>query len=141
MDNCLMLLGLSKKAGFLEVGDDCVSDAVELVKARCILSASDAADGSKRRAGFLAEEASVPHIVLPYTKAELGIAVGRGTPGMLAITDVGMAESFVSKLAQNDSKYGEYADVLSVKLKRAKERRAGRQKEENNKIGKRRTNK
>jgi ribosomal protein L7Ae-like RNA K-turn-binding protein len=141
MDNCLMLLGLSKKAGFLEVGDDCVSDAVELVKARCILSAADASDGSKRKAEFLAEESRVPHIVLPYTKAELGIAVGRGTPGILAITDIGMAASFVSKLAQTDETYGEYAEVLSVKLKRAKERRAGRQKEDNNKIGKRRTNK
>lgn len=141
MDNCLMLLGLSKKAGFLEVGEDCVSGSVQEIRARCIMSAADASDGSKRKASFLAEESRVPHIILPYTKAELGMAVGRGTPGMLAITDVGMAANFVSKLAAVHPEYGQEMEVLNLKLKRAKERRTARAKEENNKIGKRRTNK
>lgn len=141
MDNCLMLLGMSRRAGFLEIGEDCVSCSVQEVKARCILSADDASDGSKRKAGFLAEELRVPHITLPYTKAELGMAVGRGTPGMLAITDVGMAANFASKLALAHPEYSEYSEVLNIKLKRAKERKSAKVKVENNTIGKRRTNK
>lgn len=139
MDNCLKLLGLTKKAGFLEVGEESVSDSVMFVKARCILSASDAAEGSIRKAGYLAEDASVPHIILPYTKADLGEIIGRGSPGMLSITDIGMAHSFVSKLAQEYPKYEEAASIMDKKLRRANERKRIRKNEENNTGGKRRT--
>lgn len=141
MDSCLMLLGLSKKAGFLEVGEDCVSAAAQEIKVRCILSASDASNGSKQKAEFMAEELSVPHIILPYTKADLGMAVGRGTPGMLAITDIGMAANFTSKLACAYPEYAGARDILAVKLKRAKERKAVKEKMENKTVGKRRTRK
>ena len=141
MDNCLKLLGLAKKAGFLEIGEESVSDSVMFVKARCILSAADAAEGSVRKAGYLAEDASVPHIILPYTKADLGEVIGRGSPGMMSITDIGMAHSFVSKLAQEHPKYADVLQVMDVKLKRAKERKAARKNEGNKTVGKRRTNK
>ena len=142
MDNCLKMLGMAKKAGLLEVGEECVSDSVMFTKARCIMSASDASQGSVRKAGFLAEDASVPHIILPYTKADLGEVIGRGTPGMLSITDIGMAHSFVSKLAQEyPNKYAEVLQVMDLKLKRANERKAARKKEVSKTVGKRRTNK
>lgn len=139
MDNCLKLLGLTKKAGFLDIGEESVSDSVMFVKARCILSASDAAEGSIRKAGYLAEEASVPHIILPYTKAELGEIIGRGSPGMLSITDIGMANGFVSRLAQEYPKYAEAASIMDKKLRRANERKKIRKNEGNNTGGKRRT--
>ena len=105
------------------------------------MSASDAAQGSVRKAGFLAEDASIPHIILPYTKADLGEVVGRGTPGMLSITDIGMAHSFVTKLAQEYPKYADVLKVMDVKLKRANERKAARKNEVSKTVGKRRTNK
>ena len=141
MDNCLRMLGLAKKAGFLEVGEESVSDSVMFIKARIILSASDAAQGSVRKAGYLAEDASVPHVVLPYTKADLGEVIGRGTPGMMSITDIGMAHSFVTKLAQEYPKYADVLQVMDVKLKRANERKAARKNEVSKTVGKRRTNK
>lgn len=139
MDNCLKLLGLTKRAGFLVVGEESVADSVMFVKARCILSASDAAEGSVRKAGYLAEDASIPHIILPYTKADLGEIIGRGSPGMLAITDIGMAHGFVSKLASEYPKYSDAAAVMDKKLRRANERRAARKNEGNKTVGKRRT--
>lgn len=139
MDNCIRLLGLAKKAGFLEIGEESVSDSVMFVKARCILSAADAAEGSVRKAGYLAEDASVPHIILPYTKADLGDVVGRGSPGMLSITDIGMAHSFVTKLAAEYPKYSDAVQVMDKKLKRANERKAARKNEGNKTVGKRRT--
>jgi len=135
------MLGLAKKAGFLEVGEESVSDSVMFIKARIIMSASDAAQGSVRKAGFLAEDASIPHIILPYTKADLGEVIGRGTPGMLSITDIGMAHSFVTKLAQEYPKYADVLQVMDVKLKRANERKAARKNEVSKTVGKRRTNK
>lgn len=141
MDNCLRMLGLAKKAGFLEVGEESVSDSVMFVKARCIMSASDAAAGSVRKAGYLAEDASVPHIVLPYTKADLGEVIGRGTPGMLSITDIGMAQSFVKKLAQEYPKYSDVLEIMDKKLRRANERKAAKKNENTKTVGKRRTTK
>ena len=141
MDNCLGLLGLAKKAGFLEIGDDKVTDAAGLSKARLIMSASDAGPNSVKQAEYLAEAGGSVYIVLPYTKEELGAAVGRGTPGMLAITDVGMAESFVKKLGAACGGYEEALKALQVKKARAEERRRIRDGEGKNNAGKRRTKK
>ena len=124
MDKCLNLLGLAKKAGCLEIGEESVSVCAERTGARAILSASDASEGSKRKAGFLAEEGSIPHIILPYTKADLSEAVGRGAPGILALTDIGFAASFAAKLAEMNGEYTEAAQWLALKQKRARERRA-----------------
>lgn len=100
MDNTL--LGLAKKAGLLEIGGDSVEHAARLGKARVILSARDASDGSKRRAGNYAERYGLTHIVLPSTKEELGAVVGRGAPGVITILDAGIAAKYVSALAQAD---------------------------------------
>ena len=126
MDKCLHLLGLAKKAGALEIGEECVSNGVERVRVRCILSAADASDGSVKRARFLAEEASVPHLVLPYGKMELSQAVGRGSPGLLAFTDTGFAAAFTAELAKTDPQYGPEAERMALKKKRADERRSAR---------------
>lgn len=130
MDNCLMFLGLIQKAGCLEVGEESVALAAENVKARCFLNALDASEGSKRRAGFLAEECRVPQIVLPYTKAELSSVIGRGRPGVLVITDIGFAARFAEKLTETDSSYFGVCEILSLKKKRADERKAARKAEQ-----------
>lgn len=38
---------------------------------------------------------------VPFTKAELGFALGRGSCAMLALTDVGFASSLVQKLSDD----------------------------------------
>ncbi|MCR5173373.1 MAG: 50S ribosomal protein L7 [Oscillospiraceae bacterium] len=123
MDKCLHLLGLARKAGALEIGEECVSAAVERVRVRCVLSARDASEGSLKRAGLLAQDASVPHIVLPYGKMELSEAVGRGSPGLLAFTDTGLAAAFAAELAKTDERYASAAERMALKKKRADERR------------------
>ena len=130
MDSSLMFLGLIHKAGCLEIGEENVVLAAEDVKARCFLNALDASDGSKRRAGYLAEECRVPQIVLPYTKAELSRVIGRGRPGVMAITDIGFAAKFAEKLAGMDSSYASAFEVLSLKKKRADERKEARKAEQ-----------
>ncbi|MBR6951560.1 MAG: 50S ribosomal protein L7 [Oscillospiraceae bacterium] len=126
MDKCLHLLGLARKAGALEIGEECVSAGVERVRVRCILSASDASEGSVKRAAFMAREASVPHLVLPYGKMELSQAVGRGSPGMLAFTDTGLAAAFTSELAKTDPGFAPAAERMALKRKRAEERKSSR---------------
>ena len=53
MDKLLNLIGLAKKAGKLEVGEEPVGAAARSKHARLILIASDAADNTRRRALLL----------------------------------------------------------------------------------------
>ena len=139
MDN--RLLGIAKKAGLLEIGDDSVGRAARSGKAKVILSASDASEVSKRRARGYAETHGAVHLILPSTKEELGIIVGRGSPGMLTILDAGIAAKYVSMLAaSNPDQYSEAAGRLAQKAERVRQR----QKEalahiRNKRTGKRRT--
>jgi ribosomal protein L7Ae-like RNA K-turn-binding protein len=139
MDN--RLLGIAKKAGLLEIGDESVGHAARIKKAKVILSASDASDGSKRRARGYAEQYGSIHLILPSSKEELAAVIGRGSPGMLAILDAGIASKYVSLLAQeNASEYGEAAGLLEAKAERVMKRRAEAKAHLRNKrTGKRRT--
>ena len=99
MEKSLNFLGLIKKAGKLEIGTESVEAAAASGKAKLILSASDASDNSVKQAKRAACCANIPYIVLPYKKAEIGAMIGRGLPGMLAVTDAGFASALVKKLA------------------------------------------
>ena len=124
MDKVLSLLGLAKKAGRLEAGEEPVGAAARARDARVILLASDAADNTMRRAKHFAEAGACLCTVIPATKDELGRAVGRSSCAMLAVTDIGFAEAAAKKLAAIDEeKYGELAQRLSVKAARAAERK------------------
>ena len=100
MANELSVLGLAKKAGALEIGEESVILAVRSGKARLILTASDASDRTKRHAQSLSEEWECPYVPLDHTKSELGMMVGRGSPGIISITNAGLASSFVSRLPE-----------------------------------------
>ena len=55
MDNVLHLLGIARKAGRVEVGEEPVGASARARQARLILVASDAADNSARRAAHFAQ--------------------------------------------------------------------------------------
>lgn len=136
--NLLSLVGLAKKAGRLEVGEEPVGAAARARHARLILVATDAADNTCRRAAHFAQAGNVPWVRVPFTKAQLGAALGRSTCAMAAFTDVGLASSMAAKLSALDSEtYGELAQALSGKaqkaLERQKEQRAHEKKLQKNK--------
>lgn len=127
--NLLSLVGLAKKAGRLEVGEEPVGAAARAHQAKLILTACDGADNSLRRAAHFAEIGKVPHLPTPYTKGGLGGAVGRSACTMLALTDVGLAAAIAAKLAQADPEHcSAAAEELKIKadkaLQRQKEQRA-----------------
>ena len=114
MNRNLQLLGMAKKAGLLAIGGESVSAAAWSGKAAAIISASDASQGSIRRARENAKCCGVVHIVVPYTKFEFGNAAGRGSPGTLAILDAGLAAGFIGRLAESEpERYGEMAEVIA----------------------------
>ena len=143
MESVLSLLGLAKKAGRLEAGEEPVGGAARAHDARLILLASDAADNTVRRAQHFAEAGACLCVGIPATKDELGRAVGRTSCAMLAVTDVGFAEAAAKKLAALDAaRYGELAEKLSVKAARAAERKKEQARHDRNvRTGKKRNKK
>ena len=138
MDKLLNLIGLAKKAGKQEVGEEPVGAAARSKHARLILIASDAADNTRRRALHFGEAGECICLEIPPTKADLGRALGRTSCALLALTDIGFAEAVAKKLAESDeAHYGEAAKRLTIKAARAAERRKElKQHEKNVRTGK-----
>lgn len=133
MDKILGLLGLAKKAGKLEVGEESVAAVARAKDARLLLLASDAADNSYRRLRHFADAGACLYAKIDATKEELGRAVGRTQCAMVAITDIGFAESIAKKLAALDEeRYGITAEKLAVKAARAAQRRKEAEQHEKN---------
>ena len=143
MDKLLNLIGLAKKAGKLEVGEEPVGAAARSKHARLILIASDAAENTRRRAKHFGDAGECICLEIPATKEALGKALGRTSCALLALTDIGFAEAIAKKLAESDeAHYGEAAKRLSVKAARAAERRAElKQHEKNLRAGKKKPRK
>ena len=143
MDKLLNLIGLAKKAGKLEAGEEPVGAAARARHARLILIASDAADNTRRRAKHFGDAGECICLEIPATKDELGRALGRTSCAMAALTDVGFAEAAAKKLAEADeAHYGEAARRLAIKAQRAAERRAElRQHEKNLREGRKKPHK
>lgn len=138
-DPILHLLGLARKAGKLELGEEPVGAACRARHARLVLVAADAAPNTRRRCAHFGEAGNVLWLELPFSKAELGFLLGRGSCAMLALTDAGFAASIVEKLAARDpERYGPAAQQLRVKADRVLQRqREKRQHEKNLLMGKR----
>lgn len=142
-DKILSLLGLALRGGNLAVGEEPVEAVARARDARVLLLASDAADNTRRRTAHFAEAGQCLWLRIPFTKAELGRAVGRTSTAIVAVTDVGLASAVVRRLAELDPvRYDEAAAKLELKAKRAAERRAEQLAHEKNvRIGKRRPKK
>ena len=138
--NLISLLGLCKKAGRLEIGEEPVGAAARAGQAKLIIVAADAAENSRRRAAHFADAGHVKWLNVPFTKAEMGAILGRTSCAMAAFTDMGFAASLVKKLAALDpEQYADAAGQLDAKaqkvLQRQQEQRAH---EKNLKEGKKR---
>ena len=133
MDNILHMIGLAFRAGRLEVGEEPVGAVCRARDCRLILVARDAADNTFRRVRHFADAGQCLWISVPYTKDELGSAVGRTSCAMLAVTDIGFAEAIAKKLAAVDpEKYQITAEKLHIKAERAAQRRKEQQAHEKN---------
>ena len=141
--NILSLLGLALRGGRLVMGEEPVEAVARARDARVLLLASDAADNTRRRVEHFAQAGQCLWLRVPFTKAELGRQFGRTSVAVAAVTDVGLASAVVNKLAALDPEaYGEAAERLELKAKRAAERRAEQQAHEKNiRTGKRKAKK
>lgn len=101
--NALGLLGLARKAGKLEIGEEPVGAACSRKAAALVLLAADAAENTQRRVRRWCGEANVPCISLPVGKEELGARLGRSSCAAAALTDHGFASALRKKLAEEET--------------------------------------
>ena len=123
MDKVLNYMGLARKAGLIELGEEPVGAAARAQHARLVIVASDASDHTWRRALSFVSGTQQPCIRVGFTKDELGLAVGRTSLAIAAFTDPALALAFVKALGQPE-KYKAVMEGLEVRTKRVQQRRA-----------------
>lgn len=123
MDKALNYLSLARKAGHAELGEEPVGAAARALHAHVILVAGDASDHTWRRAKSYAAGTDQQCIRVSFSKDELGMAIGRTSLAMAAITDASLALAFLQALEQPE-KLKASVEVLSAKALKAKKRQA-----------------
>lgn len=121
MNKALNYLSLARKAGRAELGEEPVGAAARALLAHLVVVASDASDHTWRRAKSFVAGTKQQCLRLPVTKDEMGMAIGRTSLAIAAITDVSLALALVEALEQPE-RYRETLEVLSTAASRAQQR-------------------
>ena len=123
MNKAMNYLGLARRGGLAELGEEPVGAIARTGKAYVILVAGDASDHTWRRAKSYVAGTDQQCIRLTCTKEEMGFVVGRTSLAIAAITDVALALALVKSLGQPE-KYKASLEVLTEKAAKAKKRQA-----------------
>ena len=118
MDKALNYLALARKGGRAELGEEPVGSAARAGKAYLILVASDAGDHTWRRAKSFAAGTDQQCLKVGYTKDELGMAIGRSSLAIAAITDAALALALVKAIPDPDPAVVEMLTYKSDRFKR-----------------------
>ncbi len=108
----LRLIGLMRRAGKLETGEEGCRAAARAGKAVLILVAEDASANAKDRAARFAQTSGAAILMTDASKAELAGAAGVSGGAMMAVCDVGFAAALLKKLEEESP--GTAADLLPV---------------------------
>ena len=122
-DKAIGLLGLARKAGKLQTGEETVSAMLIEKHARLTVLARDAGEAVSRKVRGLAAGSRQRILTLPYDKLTLGAALGRPVVSVAAFSDVSFALAFIKALpAGTDPELIEDLErrVARVKAKRKK---------------------
>lgn len=133
MDNILGLIGLAKKAGRLEAGNDLCKEAVYEQKTRLVLIASNAAERVVRDFERIKEEYNFFILFVPYTKEELASVAASASCAVCAVTDINFAAEIAHKMA--DLTKGENEIYIAERLALSKKRKRERESKKASEIG------
>ena len=125
MDKALNYMALARKAGRIELGEEPVGAAARSQHARLVVVAQDAGDHTWRRAKSFVSGTEQLCIKVPYTKDQLGQAIGRTSLALAAFTDPALALAFAKALEQVDAEVIEKLQVRTARIaQRQKEAKA-----------------
>ena len=122
VDKALGLLGLARKAGKLQTGEETVSVMLAEKHARLTVLANDAGEVVARKIRGLAEGSRQRILRIPYDKLSLGAALGRPSVSVAAFADVSLALAFVKALPEGTAS-PELREDLERRVARVKARR------------------
>ena len=97
----LGMLGLAKRAGKVQTGEDICSKAVKSGVSKLIIVACDASDNTKKSFSNMCAYYHVPMIVFA-DKETLGHAIGKQFRASVAVTQDGFAKAIL-KLTESDN--------------------------------------
>lgn len=123
MDKALNYLALARKGGNAELGEEPVGDITRAGKGYLVLVASDASDHTWRRAKSYVAGTQQQCIRVKFTKEDLGIAVGRSSLAIAAVTDAALALALVESLGEPE-KYSSALEALSARSEKLKKRKS-----------------
>lgn len=121
MDKALNYMALARKAGLIELGEEPSGSAARAQHARLVVVASDASDHTWRRAKSFVAGTQQQCIKVPFTKDQLGMAVGRTSLALAAFTDPALALAFVKALGQPEQ-YRSVLESLDQRTRRIQQR-------------------
>jgi ribosomal protein L7Ae-like RNA K-turn-binding protein len=98
MDKALNLLSLAKKGGNIIAGEEQVGMACRHGKVRLLVVAADTAGHTARRADSWAETMEVPLLRVPFSREEMGEALGKPVCALAGLTERKLAAAFVRAL-------------------------------------------
>lgn len=98
----LNMIGLARRAGYVDSGDAAVRSTINRKRARLIILADDAAERTKKAFVRLAREAGIP-LVLYGTKDNLGRMLGKPYRSVVAITDENFARGIVRSMERGEA--------------------------------------
>ena len=119
--NAINYLSLAKKAGRIEIGEESAGAAARACHARLLLVAKDAPDGALRRARNFVAGSGQQLAVVPFSKEELGAALGKSVVSLAAITDPALALAFLQAL-EDPQRYAGALEDLANRTKRVRQR-------------------
>ena len=125
-DKALGLIGLMRRAGAIELGEDNSADAVKAGKAKLLLMSADVSEAARRKALGYTASRSVHAVSVHYTREELGAALGVKSCAMAALTDMGFSNALMKELAKQ---YPEEYAALSQELEQRNDKAVRRRKE------------
>jgi ribosomal protein L7Ae-like RNA K-turn-binding protein len=136
MDKALNYMALARKAGRIELGEEPVGGAARGGKAYLIAVAMDAGDHTWRRAKSFVAGTKQVAVKIPFSKDDMGMAIGRTSLAIAAFTDPAMALAFLKALPQQE-KYSEELEALESRTQRVRQRQQeAKAHEKNKRVGK-----
>ena len=139
MPKALNYMSLARKGGMIELGEEPVGAAARAGHARLVIVAQDASDHTWRRAKSFVAGSSQQCIKAPFSKDEMGMAIGRTSLAIAAFTDPALALAFVKAL-ENPERYREALEELDKKSQKLRQRQNEAKAHQHNlKAGKHRT--
>ena len=121
MHKALNYMSLARRGGRIELGEEPCGGAARAGHARLIIVAADASPHTWRRAKSYTAGTDQQCLKVPFSKDELGMAIGRSSLAMAAFTDPALALAFVKAMEQREE-YREVLENLENKTRRLKQR-------------------